>query len=154
MDEVTHLSWQRILQWYNNHTRGTFTGDGKRKKILDLRGKRHRKLADWQAYSRLYYNDRIKDVVDREWEAKTKAFMESRAEGDESAVPVLTMAFRNKSHEGFSPVNLQKSRQSVRSIATKRRRVEPPTLKSTQRLRGWLKPNHITSQLVPDRQKK
>ena len=96
MDEVTHLSWQGILQWYNNHTHRTSTGDGKRKKILDLRGKRHRKLADWQAYSRLYYNDRIKDVVDREWEAKTKAFMKSHAEGDESAVPVLTMVFHNK----------------------------------------------------------
>ena len=76
---LTHII-QRLTQWYNNHTRTSSSGEGK-KKVLDLGGRKRKMLPDWQAYSRLYYDDRIKATVDREWQEEIRKQNENEGDG-------------------------------------------------------------------------
>jgi hypothetical protein len=57
--------------------------------VLDLSGKKSKKLPAWQAYSRLYYDTRVKATTNREWEEHVRAFMENRPEGDETMLPTV-----------------------------------------------------------------
>jgi hypothetical protein len=53
---------QRVYYWFFNHTRTMSSGTG-RKDLLRLTAK-SRKLQLVQAYSRLYYEKKVKDTVD------------------------------------------------------------------------------------------
>jgi|SRR5882672_3393971 hypothetical protein len=53
---------QRVYYWFFNHTRTTSSGTG-RKDLLRLTAN-SRKLQLVQAYSRLYYEKKVKDTVD------------------------------------------------------------------------------------------
>jgi ribosomal protein L13E len=55
--------YQKIKVWFNNHGRET-SGKSKNAKLLDLssRPKKTKKLQSWQAYSRLYFDDRVKST--------------------------------------------------------------------------------------------
>lgn len=80
---------QRLAQWYNNHSRTSSSGEGK-KKILDLGRRKKKMLPDWQAYSRLYYDDRIKATVDREWEDKISKENKNEGDGTTKNLPKAT----------------------------------------------------------------
>jgi hypothetical protein len=78
--------YQNIKTWFNNHGRET-SGKSKNAKLLDLgsRPKKTRKLQLWQAYSRLYFDDRVKStfherlkVYQMEFEAGTISKMPKR----------------------------------------------------------------------------
>jgi hypothetical protein len=53
---------QRLKQWMNNHTRSTSTGEGKQK-ILDLTGRKAKRWQPYQAYSHLYYKDKLRPII-------------------------------------------------------------------------------------------
>jgi hypothetical protein len=63
----TYWDYQRIKQWYNNHTRSGGTSET-RAKVLDLRGKKSKKLQPTQAYSQLYYETHLKSTIADQWE--------------------------------------------------------------------------------------
>ena len=86
---------QQIKEWFNNHTRET----GRAKKILDLAiAKKTRLLAQSQAYSQLYYDTRIKDVVIAEWPAERDRILEQKKNGEDVKDPPkeAPLWFRNK----------------------------------------------------------
>ncbi|KAH7904721.1 hypothetical protein BJ138DRAFT_1018727 [Hygrophoropsis aurantiaca] len=84
----------RVQQWYNNHTRvnGGKERQGKRK-LLDLRARKQKILPDWQAYSHLYYEERVKPDVDAEWPTRREALKES---GQEDTPEMAPLWFRNQ----------------------------------------------------------
>ena len=88
---------QRIKEWFNNHTRESYAGH-KKNKILDLTMKKQKLLPDWQAYSQLYYETRLKDVVAAEWPDEQARILEQKENGEDAqntpTVPPLW--FRNK----------------------------------------------------------
>ncbi|KAF9494567.1 hypothetical protein BDN71DRAFT_1507550 [Pleurotus eryngii] len=56
---------QRIREWFVNHSRKA--GPIRGSKVLDLRGTKKKRLAAWQAYSRLYYDTALKPLVEEQW---------------------------------------------------------------------------------------
>lgn len=49
-----------MKSWFNNHAREA-NHEGQR--VLDLGGKQTKALAPWQAYMRIYYANKLRDVV-------------------------------------------------------------------------------------------
>lgn len=88
---------QQLTQWFNNHTRDTTSGEG-RTKLLDLSGKKTRKLTLLQAYSKLYYDDKVKETVEKEWEQKVNEFNKTRGPDDK---PLSKLPFIKKVTERF-----------------------------------------------------
>jgi hypothetical protein len=68
---------QRIYYWFFNHTRSTSSGTG-RKDLLRLTAN-SRKLQPVQAYSRLYYDTKVKDTVN----ARYKEYIETTAKPEQ-----------------------------------------------------------------------
>jgi hypothetical protein len=64
-----------MKSWFHNHTRATTSGTGTRG-ILDLKGKR-RLAAPWQAYQNLFYESKLKALVETAWEE----YLSTRPEG-------------------------------------------------------------------------
>jgi hypothetical protein len=60
---MTYLPcYQNIKVWFNNHGRET-SGKTKNANLLDLSKRpKKTKLQSWQAYSRLYFDDRVKST--------------------------------------------------------------------------------------------
>lgn len=58
---------------------------------MDLQTKKKKTLPDFQAYSRLYYNDRVKAVFERRWEEEK----ERVRSGEQESMPSI-VKFRNK----------------------------------------------------------
>lgn len=58
---------QRIKFWFHNHTRSTTSGTGQRA-LLNLKGK-CKLVQPWQAYQNLYYEDKLKPLVEDAWQA-------------------------------------------------------------------------------------
>src|SRR5262245_42839065 len=87
----THTELQRIKQWFNNHTRASASSGGRRK-LLKLGGTK-KKLRTTQAYQTLYYQEKIKEVVEKRWEIEYKS-----KPGNESKVkcPAPPLHFRNQ----------------------------------------------------------
>jgi hypothetical protein len=86
---------QQIKEWFNNHTRET----GRANQILNLTiAKKDRLLAQSQAYSQLYYETRIKDVVVAEWPAERDRILEQKKNGEDVKDPpkIAPLWFRNK----------------------------------------------------------
>jgi|HubBroStandDraft_1064217.scaffolds.fasta_scaffold02537_11 hypothetical protein len=57
---------QRIKQWFNNHSRSGSTS-GTTQKLIDLKGKRTRKLQMTQMYSRMFWEEKIKPIAEERW---------------------------------------------------------------------------------------
>jgi hypothetical protein len=57
---------KRIKQWFNNHTRAGGASET-RIKVLDLTGRKPKKLQPTQAYSRLYYDKKLKPAIADAW---------------------------------------------------------------------------------------
>jgi len=93
---VTHITIQRIKEWYGNHTREAYIGA--KTKVLDFNGKKQKLLPDWQAYSHLFYDTKIKDVVMEEWPAERASLLERKANGEDikDAPKEAPLWFRNK----------------------------------------------------------
>jgi len=72
------LIHQRLAQWFNNHTRATSSGN-RRRKLLDLSAKKTKKRQSWQAYSRLYWETKLKEKVQDKWVAYKKTMTEKAA---------------------------------------------------------------------------
>ena len=53
---------------------------------MNLEGKKKRKLALWQAYSRLYYKEKVRPSVELQWPARRARLVEE-AMADEKAPP-------------------------------------------------------------------
>jgi hypothetical protein len=81
---------QRIKQWYSNHTRGATTSET-RGKVLVLQKKKARKLQPSQAYSRLFYEDKLKNIIAQRW----AAHIAMQEDGD-AKTKGPTLPFRNK----------------------------------------------------------
>lgn len=69
---LTHLSYQRVLYWFHNHTRGSSSGTGTRG-LLKLQPK-NKLLQPWQAYQNLFYNSKLKPLVESAWETYRAQF--------------------------------------------------------------------------------
>jgi hypothetical protein len=65
---------------------------------LDLTGKKQKLLPDWQAYSSLYYDTRVKEIVVKEWPGERARILEQKANGEDVKDPpeVAPLWFRNK----------------------------------------------------------
>jgi len=61
--------------------------------MLDLSTKRSRKLSTWQAYSKLYYESKIKDQVQEKWQAK---YLSDHPGHDLNSIPPPPLKFRNE----------------------------------------------------------
>lgn len=57
---------KHIKQWFNNHTRAGGASET-RVKVLDLMGRKPKKLQSTQAYSRLYYEKKLKSTIADAW---------------------------------------------------------------------------------------
>jgi hypothetical protein len=110
--------YQNIKVWFNNHGRKT-SGKSKTAKLLDLGShpKQKKTLQSWQAYSRLYFDDRVKSafherlkVYQMEFEAGTiskipkqlgvlrKVTIE-KLEGESDEVKAEVERYRQKYHQ-------------------------------------------------------
>ena len=60
---------QRLQQWFNNHSRGmaAAVGSERRPKPLNLVERPTKKLSFVQAYTKLYYQSKLKPIVDEAW---------------------------------------------------------------------------------------
>jgi hypothetical protein len=67
-------------------------------KVLDLTDKKQKLLPDWQAYSRMFYETKVKDVVMEEWPAERARLLEKKANGEDIKDPpeAAPLWFRNK----------------------------------------------------------
>ena len=94
---LTYCYGQRVKDWFNNHTRDSSAGDG-RKALLDLSAKKTKMLPDWQAYSILYYESKVMDTANEQWPAEREKLLERRANGEEMKEPpeAAPLWFRNK----------------------------------------------------------
>jgi hypothetical protein len=61
------LRFERIKEWFNNHTRVTATGGDTRRKLLDLNKRKKKRLQPVQAFSKLYYKKKLKAIVHSQW---------------------------------------------------------------------------------------
>jgi hypothetical protein len=87
-------SWlQQIKDWLKNHSKSGASGDGK-PKLLDLNRKKGKKLPLWQAYTRLYYESDLKDIVEYMWWMKYLKDNPEANEDDEP--PAMPLAWRNE----------------------------------------------------------
>ena len=87
--------FQQIKEWFNNHTRET----SRARMILNLTSaKKVKLLTQPQAYSQLYYETRIKDVVIAEWPAERDRILEQKKNGEDMKDPPKSapLWFRNK----------------------------------------------------------
>jgi hypothetical protein len=57
---------QSLYNWFFNHSQGSTSGTG-RKKIIDLSGKKKKKLQPFQIYSQLYCESKWKATLDEEY---------------------------------------------------------------------------------------
>ena len=80
---------QRIKEWYNNRTRTPSSGES-RAKVIDLTGKKSRKLHITQAYSRIYYENKLKAIINDRWLTHLKSHP------DDASKTGPPLAFRNK----------------------------------------------------------
>lgn len=66
----TYFFPQRIKQWFNNHTRASGAKETKAKaSLLNLGGRKIRKMPLSYTYSALYYEEKIKPVLGEHWAA-------------------------------------------------------------------------------------
>jgi hypothetical protein len=61
---------------------------------LDLNKKRTRQKSNWQIYSTLYYDTKLKTIITGAWEAKYRA--ENPAHDPSKPIPTPPLAFRNE----------------------------------------------------------
>ena len=94
----TYSPCQRVKEWFNNHTRETYSAGDKRKQVLNLKVKKPKLLPDWQAYSLLYYDTRVKEVVSDTWPIERARLLEQKSNGEEvvDAPEAAPLWFRNK----------------------------------------------------------
>jgi len=94
MSAYAFIPKQQIKDWFKNHSRaGASKGDGRRQ-LLDLREHKRKKLPAWQAYSKLYYEKKVKEVVDAQWKVK---YVAENPDHDETlSVPPAPLRFRNQ----------------------------------------------------------
>ena len=64
-----------------------------RRKLLDLSGKKTKKLPAWQVYSKLYYKMNIKQVMQAQW--KVKYLAENPDHDHASPIPPAPLQFQN-----------------------------------------------------------
>jgi hypothetical protein len=83
-----------MKQWYNNHARGTASSTSERHKILNFKEKAKRRKQGWQVYSKLYYKEKLRRLIQESWEKK---YRQDHPELDEDApIPRLSLSFRNQ----------------------------------------------------------
>ncbi|TDL22045.1 hypothetical protein BD410DRAFT_803858 [Rickenella mellea] len=81
----------RVREWFSNHGRkSNFHRPSTRIKVLKLRQKKASKKSPWQVYSGLYYNNKLKPVIDHQY---TEHVEKSKADNTE---PEKAIAFRNR----------------------------------------------------------
>jgi hypothetical protein len=87
------MSKKRVKQWFNNHSRAHGGELTSRAKVLDLTKKKKKKLQITQAYSALYYDSKLKDIIADRWNDHC-ASQPGCVEGKKVSLP--NIAFRNK----------------------------------------------------------
>jgi hypothetical protein len=89
---------QQIREWFKNHSRSSASSgpNAGRRPVLDLGGKKTkaRKLTVFQAYSKLYYESKVKDAVQAGWADEYLAKNPTHSPTD--PIPPPSIAFRNK----------------------------------------------------------
>jgi hypothetical protein len=65
---------------------------------LDLSAKKAKLLPDWQAYSQLYYETKLKDIVDARWPAERERRLKRKENGENIKEPpeFPPLSFRNE----------------------------------------------------------
>lgn len=86
-------SFQRVREWFNNHSRAT-RGTGTRKLLNLTAESKQCMLAPYQAYSRMF-NERLGPIISTEWEVDVA--LKRSAEEDETLtkIPPVPINFRN-----------------------------------------------------------
>jgi hypothetical protein len=75
-----------LKDWLKNHSRASASSGEGRRSILDLRTRKTRKLSVQQAYSKLFYESKLKKIVQEHWKA---------AHPPNEPLPPPTLKFRN-----------------------------------------------------------
>jgi hypothetical protein len=90
---IPDYTMQQIKDWLKNHSKSGASSEGK-PKLLDLQRKKTRRLPIWQAYSRLYYESKLKEVVEFMWRMK---YLKENPDADEdSEPPTMPIPWRNE----------------------------------------------------------
>jgi hypothetical protein len=130
------MSSQRLKQWINNHTRKTLSGEGKLK-LLDLSSKGTRRWQPYQAYSRLYYDAKLRPII-------TNAYIEYCKGLPDSEVPVSLFIFRNRELRAMLENETSKVKEEVAELCEK-----SLTLKEEAEVEALLN-EHLTEQEVKE----
>ena len=89
---------------------------GTKPKLLNLDSKKKKKkLPEWQGYSHLFYDLKIKDVVMEEWPAERARLLEMQANGEETneAPKEAPLWFRNKIVQGEFNLETEEVKKEV-----------------------------------------
>lgn len=86
---------QRLHQWFNNHTRVSSKASNGRQNLLNLAVKESKRLQLSQAYTRLYWNEKLKKIVDERWEEHKLEIQDEDANAATKLPAKAPIAFRN-----------------------------------------------------------
>jgi hypothetical protein len=85
---------QQIKDWFKNHSRASESISEGQQKILDLSNKKAKKLPLWQAYSKRFYEEKLKEAVQAHWNAKHKT--ENPDHDEETPIAPSPLQFQNE----------------------------------------------------------
>ena len=91
---------QQIHDWFKNRRNRTKTTDQgataawiRGKKVLDLSNKKPKLLPAWQAYSKLYWRPKLKEIVKEKWKTK---YLRKHPNCNPNKIPEYEIDFRNR----------------------------------------------------------
>jgi hypothetical protein len=99
-----------LKDWFKNRTRaGTAGGEGKTK-IFEFAPKKSRKLPLYQAYSKLYYESKLKETIQQRWSNKYHSENPHHTGG----IPPPSMDFRNAETKALLDEESEEVQEEVR----------------------------------------
>jgi len=80
---------------------------------LSFEAKKKRKLALWQAYSQLYYDDKIKASVESEWPTRRARLLQEAVAGEKEPSLAAPLWFRTEVTKALFEVESQEVKDEV-----------------------------------------
>jgi hypothetical protein len=101
-----------LKEWFNNHARIDGSSSGERSKVIDLNIKPKKMLPEWQTYSVLYYEEKLKDCIKSDWESE---YLEKNPDNDpETQIPSVPMVYRNERTRAYFEEETDEVKDRVR----------------------------------------
>lgn len=87
---------QQLKDWFKNHTRASAGVGETKRKLFDWGPKKAKKMPLVQVYSKMFYETRLKDIIQESWNQEYLATHPMLSESDKCRIPVPSLKFRNK----------------------------------------------------------